>query len=225
MHSKAAPRLVTAAPTSSWSGERANASAMRDSARQALSTILASCDCECGEVSIFSWIHAAFFSHFYAVAGFVLVCHAGGVCGSHFSGRCTQRAESTTVGAAATMAGMIRRLHLRANCAQTHPVRAPCTQCEHPGATAGEREGAPRWPAQHTALPQPKFPVFCAHLVLQQGDEDGCCAGGRVGMLSREAAAHVGGGGHGHPLHARLHMRRARAAWGVKAGYWVLDTI
>lgn len=70
MHSRQAPPRVTAAPTSSWSGERANASAMRDSARQALSTILASCDCECGEVSIFSWIHAAFFSHFYAVAGF-----------------------------------------------------------------------------------------------------------------------------------------------------------
>lgn len=153
----------------------------------------------------------------------VLVCHAGGVCGSHFSGRCAQRAESTTVGVAATMAGMIRRLHLRAHCAQTHPVRAPCTQCQHPGAAAGDRGRAPRWPAQHTALPQPKFPVFCAHLVLQQGDEDGCCAGGRVGMLSRQAAAHVGGGGHSHPLHARLHMGRGRAAWGSKPGpgYWV----
>lgn len=61
--------------------------------------------------------------------------------------------------------------------------------------------GAPRAPTSASTC------THCCkhtHLVLQQGDEDGRCAGGRVGVLAGQAAAHVGGSGHRNALHAGL---------------------
>ena len=61
----------------------------------------------------------------------------------------------------------------------------------------------PRPPAHHPS-PSHTHPPCSRHLVLEEVDEDGRCGGGGVGVLGRQAAADVGGGGHGDALHAGL---------------------